>query len=114
MKYIIKILEYLSERDAVVMRACRLNSHKSIDEYPEKVFDCDSLNKLDTEHFIHSLIDRAESLINEQDEDQGVLSENVPIKPTGELDFEEIVGKVFQANTTWRRTRTLKMRRVEL
>ena len=39
MKYIIKILEYLSERDAVVMRACRLNSHKSIDEYPEKVFD---------------------------------------------------------------------------
>ena len=60
------------------------------------------------------MIDRAEGLINEQDEDQGVLSENVPIKPTGELDFEEIVGKVFQANTTWRRTRTLKMRRVEL
>ena len=55
-----------------------------------------------------------QNLINEQDEDQGVLSENVPIKPTGELDFEEIVGKVFQANTTWRRTRTLKMRRVEL
>ncbi len=114
MKYIIKIVEYLSERDAVVMRACRLNSHKPIDEYPEKVFDCDSLNKLDAEHFIHSLIDRAEDLINEQDEDQGVLIENTPTKPTGELDFDKMIGKVFQANTTWRRTRPLKMRRVEL
>ena len=37
MKVIIKILDYLSERDAVVMSAWRLNSHKSIDEYPEKV-----------------------------------------------------------------------------
>ena len=114
MKCIIKILEYLPERDAVVMRACRLNSHKPIDEYPEKIVGCSSLNKTDTEYFINSLIDKAEGLINEQDEQQGILSENVPIKPTGELDFEEIIGKVFQANTTWRRTRKLKMRRIEL
>ena len=45
MKCIIKILEYLPERDAVVMRACRLNSHKPIDEYPEKIVGCSSLNK---------------------------------------------------------------------
>ena len=49
MKVIIKILEYLSERDAVVFRTCRLNSHKPIDEYPEKVVDCFDLNKNDTE-----------------------------------------------------------------
>ena len=96
------------------MRACRLNSHKPIDEYPEKIVGCSSLNKTDTEYFINSLIDKAEGLINEQDQHQGILSENVPIKPTGELDFEEIIGKVFQANTTWRRTRKLKMRRIEL
>ena len=114
MKCIIKILRYLPHRDAVVMRACRLNSHKPIDEYPEKIVGCSSLNKTDTEYFINSLIDKAEGLINEQDEHQGILSENEPIKPTGELDFEEIIGKVFQANTTRRRTRKLKMRRIEL
>ena len=37
MKVIIKILEYLSERDAVVIRSCWLNSHKPIDNYPEIV-----------------------------------------------------------------------------
>ncbi len=114
MKYIIKILKYYPERDAVVIRSCRLNSHKPIDEYPEKVVGCSSLNKTDTEYFINSLIDKAEGLINEQDEDQGILSENVPIKPTGKLDFEEIVGKVFQANSTKRGIRKLKMRRIEL
>ncbi len=114
MKCIIKILEYLPERDAVKMRVCRLNSHKPIDEYPEKIVGCSSLNKTDTEYFINSLIDKAEGLINEQDEDQGILSENVPIKPTGELDFEKIIGKVFQANTTWRKSRPLKVRRIEL
>ena len=114
MKYIIKILEYLPERDAVVMRSCRLNSHKPIDEYPEKVIDCSSLNKTDTEYFINSLVDHAAGLIDEQDYDQGILDENLPIKPIGELDFEKIIGKVFQANTTWRKSRLLKVRRIEL
>ena len=115
MKVIIKILEYLSERDAVVFRTCRLNSHKPIDEYPEKVVDCFDLNKTDEEDFINSLVDKiSEGLINEQDYNQGILDENVPITPTGELDFENIIGKVFQARPTKRTTRRLKMRRIEL
>ena len=114
MKYIIKILEYLPERDAVIMRSCRLNSHKPIDEYPEKVIDCSSLNKTDTEYFINSLIDYAAGLIDEQDHDQGILDENLPIKPTGELDFEKIVGKLFEARPTTRNSRPLKVRRIEL
>ena len=37
MKVIIKIDEYLSERNSVVFKTCRLNSHKPIDEYEAKV-----------------------------------------------------------------------------
>ena len=115
MKVIIKILEYLSERDAVVFRTCRLNSHKPIDEYPEKVVDCFDLNKNDTEDFIQSLVHKISvHLIDEQDENEGVLDENIPIKPTGELDFEKIVGKVFEARPTTRKSRPLKVRRIEL
>ena len=115
MKVIIKILEYLSERDAVVIRSCRLNSHKPIDDYPEKVIDCFDLNKTDTEDFINSLVDKAsENRIREQDENEGILDENVPIKPTGELDFEKIVGKLFEARPTTRKSRPLKVRRIEL
>ena len=115
MKVIIKILEYLSERDAVVFRTCRLNSHKPIDEYPEKVVDCFDLNKNDTEDFIQSLVHKISAhLIEEQDENEGILEENTPIKPTGELDFDEIVGKVFEARPTTRKSRPLKVRRIEL
>ena len=115
MKVIIKILEYLSERDAVVVRTCRLNSHKSIDEYPEKVVDCFDLSKTDTEDFIQSLVHKISvHLIDEQDENEGILDENKPIKPTGELDFEKMVGKVFQVRHTTRIINHLKMRRVEL
>ena len=115
MKVIIKILDYLSERDAVVFRTCRLNSHKPIDEYPEKVVDCFDLNKNDTEDFIQSLVHKISvHLIDEQDENEGVLDENIPIKPTGELDFEKIVGKVFEARPTTRKSRPLKVRRIEL
>ena len=115
MKVIIKILEYLSERDAVVFRTCRLNSHKPIDEYPEKVVDCFDLNKNDTEDFIQSLVHKISvHLIDEQDENECVLDENIPIKPTGELDFEKIIGKVFKVRHTNRIINHLKMRRIEL
>jgi len=33
MKVIIKIDEYLQERNSVIFKTCRLNSHKSIDEF---------------------------------------------------------------------------------
>ena len=54
MKVIIKIDEYLSERNSVVFKTCRLNSHKPIDEYEAKVVDCHDLNMTDCETFIES------------------------------------------------------------
>ena len=92
-----------------------MNSHKPIDDYPEKVIDSFDLNKTDTEDFINSLVDKAsENRIREQDENEGILDENAPIKPTGELDFEKIVGKVFEARPSIRTFRPLKVRRIDL
>ena len=86
-----------------------------IDEYPEKVVDCFDLNKNDTEDFIQSLVHKISvHLIDEQDENEGIIDENTSIKPTGELDFEKIVGKVFEARPTTRNSRPLKVRRIEL
>ena len=62
-----------------------------------------------------SLVDKvSEGKIIQQDENEGILDENTPIKPTGELDFEKIIGKVFQVRHTTRRINHLKMRRIEL
>ena len=70
MKVIIKIDEYLPERNSVVFKTCRLNSHKSIDEFESKVVDCHDLNMTDCETFIESLINKVSNDRIEIQDDQ--------------------------------------------
>ena len=115
MKVIIKIDEYLPERNSVVFKTCRLNSHKSIDEFEAKVVDCHDLNMTDVETFIESLINKVSSdRIENQDENEGVLDSNTPVKISGELDFEKLIGVVVQGRLSNKINRRLKMRRIEL
>ena len=113
MKVIIKIDEYLPERNSVVFKTCRLNSHKSIDEFEAKVVDCHDLNMTDCETFIESLANKISHRIDTQDEKQGVSESNKPVEITGELDFEKLIGVVVQGRVS-NRTRLLKMRKVDL
>ena len=115
MKVIIKIDEYLQERNSVIFKTCRLNSHKSIDEFEAKVVDCHDLNMTDAETFIESLINKVSSdRIESQDENEGVLDSNTPVKISGELDFEKLIGVVVQGRLSNKINRRLKMRRIEL
>ena len=115
MKVIIKINEYLPERNSVVFKTCRLNSHKSIDEFEAKVIDCHDLNMTDAETFIESLINKVSSdRIESQDENEGVLDSNIPIEITGELDFQKLIGVVVQGRLSNKINRRLKMRRIVL
>ena len=113
MKVIIKIDEYLPERNSVVFKTCRLNSHKSIDEFESKVVDCHDLNMTDCETFIESLANKISHRIDTQDEKQGISESNKPVEITGELDFEKLIGVVVQSRVS-NRTRLLKMRKVDL
>ena len=99
MRVIIKIDEYLEDENYIVFRIARLNSHKKI---------------TDTESFIDSLIYKYKHLIQEQDENQELLKENIPVNVDEELDFNSIVGKVIEGRAFDRSTRMLKMRRILL
>ena len=59
MKGIFKIEEYLSERNSIVVKFCRLHSHKSIDEYSCKIVDCYDLDFHDYESFANSLMTKS-------------------------------------------------------
>ena len=113
MKVIIKIDEYLPERNSVVFKTCRLNSHKSIDEFESKVVDCHDLNMTDCETFIESLANKISHRIDTQDEKQGIYESNKPVEITGKLDFEKLIGVVVQGRVS-NGTRLLKMRKVDL
>ena len=114
MKVITKILEYLPDTQQIVIKICRLHSHKTIDEHRTFAIEIDDLDMLDTESFIDSLIHKVKHLIQEQDENQPILDDNTPIEVDGELDIHSLIGKVIEGRIYQRETRLLKMRRVEL
>ena len=114
MKVIIKIDEYLENENYIVFRIARLNSHKKINEHRTFSVDCSDLDTTDTESFIDSLIYKYKHLIQEQDENQELLKENIPVDVDEELDLKSIVGKVIEGRAFDRSTRMLKMKRIQL
>ena len=114
MKVIIKIDEYLENENYIVFRIARLNSHKKINEHRTFSVDCSDLDTTDTESFIDSLIYKYKHLIQEQDENQELLKENIPVDVDEELDLKSIVGKVIEGKVDDWRKKPLKMRKVEL
>ena len=114
MRVIIKIDEYLENENYIVFRIARLNSHKKINDHRTFSVDCSDLDVTDTESFIDSLIFKYKHLIQEQDENQELLKENIPVNVDEELDLKSIVGKVIEGRAFDRPTRMLKMRKIEL
>ena len=114
MKVIIKIEQYLPDTEQITFRICGLHSHKTINDYRDYAIEISDLDMLDNESFIDTLIYKVKHLIQEQDENQPVLDDNTPIEIDGELDIQNLVGKVIEGKIYHRETRLLKMRRVEL
>ena len=115
MKAIIKIDEYLSDRDSIVVKICNLHSQKPIDEYSAKIVDCDNLDTTDVEMFVDGLMKKSGARrIKTQEEKLPILKENMPEQVSGEVNIENLIGKVIEGKVDdWRR-KSLKMRKVEL
>ena len=115
MKSIIKIDEYLSDRNSIVVKICNLHSQKPIDEYFSKIVDCDDLDTTDVEIFVDDLMKKFGSgrVVN-QEEKLPILEQNIPEQVSGELDLQSLVGKVIEGKVDDWRKKPLKMRKVEL
>ena len=114
MKVIVKIEEYLPDTQQIVIKICRLHSHKPIDDHRTFAIEIYDLDMTDNESFIDSLVFKVKHLLQEQEENEPILDENTPIEIGGELDIENLLGKNIEGKIWYRGTRLLKMRRVEL
>jgi len=115
MKAIIKIDEYLSDRDSIVVKMCNLHSQKPIDEYSAKIVDCDDLDTTDVEIFVDGLMKKSGARrIKTQEEKLPILKENIPEQVSGEVNIENLIGKVIEGKVDDWRKKSLKMRKVEL
>ena len=114
MRVIVKIEEYLPDTQQIVMRICGLHSHKIIDEYRTYAIELSDLNMLDHESFMDSLINKVKHLIQQQDENEPILDGNIPFEIDGELDIQNLIGKVIEGKIYNGKSRLLKMRRIVL
>ena len=115
MKSIIKIDEYLSDRNSIVVKVCNLHSQIPIDDYTAKIVDCNDLDATDVEIFIDDLMKKSGGRrIKTQEENLPILKENVPEQVSGELDLQNLVGRVIEGKVDDWRKKPLKMRKIEL
>tara|TARA_B100000287_G_C20669408_1_gene792853 strand:+ start:2284 stop:2631 length:348 start_codon:yes stop_codon:yes gene_type:complete len=115
MKGIFKIEEYLPTTNQIVVKFSRLHSTKPIDEHRSIVIDCSRLDLYDCETFVESLMrSSGTSHIIKQEDKEPCLDENIPEIITGDLNIQDLVGKVIGCKTEDYRKAFLKMRRVEL
>ena len=113
MKVILKIDKYLPDKNSISVRITKLNSNKSINVTPAKMIDCSDLNLDDVESFIESLAIKIFHRIENQESLVPILDENQPVNVTGDLNINDLVGKVLQTRIS-NKLKTIKMRRIEL
>ena len=114
MKVIIKIEQYFPDTEQITFKICGLHSHKTINDYRDYAIEISDLDMTDTESFIDSLVFKVKHLLQEQDENEPILDENIPIEIVDDLDIENLLWKNIEGKIWHRGTRLLKMRRVYL
>ena len=113
MKAIFKIIEYLPERQQIVVRFARLRAPESIEKYRKVAIDLSHLDCYDSESFVKSLMRRfGNHMVKQQEEKEPVNNEVESI--SGKLNLEDLVGKTIECKIDNDRRERLKMRRVEL
>ena len=118
MKVIFKVNEYFPDTRQISLSMCKATSRKSIDEHKKTIVGLDSLGYYDSESFVKAIIDRSgNTRIKEDNDSETVLPENVSEVITGDLNMQDIVGKVIEGSIhEWygARVNLLKMNKVDL
>ena len=113
MKAIFKIIEYLPETEQIVVRFARLHAPELIEKYNKKAINLSHLDCYDSESFVKSLMRKVGNhMVKLQEEKEPIINEAETI--SGELNLEDLVGKIIECKVDDSRRATLKMRRVEL
>ena len=113
MKAIFKIIKYKPETQQIVVRFARLRAPESIEKYRKVAIDLSHLDCYDSESFVKSLMRKfGNNLVKQQEDNEPIINEAETI--SGELNFEDLVGKTIECKVENDRKQIIKMRRVEL
>tara|TARA_B100000424_G_scaffold243313_1_gene212816 strand:+ start:1188 stop:1532 length:345 start_codon:yes stop_codon:yes gene_type:complete len=114
MKAIFKITHYLKDENRIIVRVCYRGARKSIDDYPEVVIDLNKFETFDAELFSDSMYRNLTYKLERQEEKEPILESNIGEKIEGDLNIEDLVGKVINCGENYKKYRPLRMRKIEL
>jgi len=115
MKIIFKIIEYLPETEQVVVKFCRQNAPKSIDDYSAVAIDCKFIDNSDRVNLIESLFQLGLPTIENQENDEPTLDSNLAAETFFEKNYENFVGKVIALDTReLQRVKSKRMKKINI
>lgn len=95
MNFICKIIEHKSDEGLLIVKYCRQNSPKSIDDYPSYAINCNHLDFTSYETFVESLIKCGMGVIIDQIAEEPGLECNCEDTPSYSTDIEENLNKIL-------------------
>ena len=114
MKIILKVVEYLEDTQQIVVKFCRKNAPKSIDNYLGGAIEIDRLEtSYDSQCLVESIMKIGYKEILKQEEDEIPLTDNANTATIEGTDLRDYVGKVFECDSDMMKDRvTRRMKKI--
>jgi hypothetical protein len=94
MKLIFKISKYLPDTKQIVLKCCRQNAPKPIDEYKEFSLDIQNIDFTNSDNFKYSVVSNLVTIIKNQIEEEEVLPENQMEEELHSENLDDYIGKI--------------------
>lgn len=117
MKGIFKINEYLKDTKQILVKFCKFDSNKLIDNYSSVAVDIDKLDTYNLDFFIKSLARIGTSVIEDQEKNQIGINEIENIDNDNldkKLNIDDLIEKNIEFKLENYKFSILKMKRIEL
>lgn len=99
MNLIFKIIEYLPDTEQIIVKFCRQNAPKPIDEYYPVAINCKDLDFSEYEKFVVSIMNYGIGISMNQEKEEDTLPQNKVTQETFIASVEENLNKVICMDT---------------
>jgi hypothetical protein len=114
MNLIFKIIEHLEETEQIIVKFCRQNSPKSIDNYIPVAIDCCNIDMTDYNQFVLSIMRYGVNVILKQEADEPTLEENQPSEIIEEANIETHLNRIISLPSNQLIATTHNMNKIKL
>lgn len=114
MNLIFKIVDYLPETDQIIVKFCRQNAPKPIDDYPAGAIDGYQIDYSDYNQFVASIMRVGVDVILRQEAEELTLPQNVSSEIIETTDIEQQLNRVISLNSRELIATTYRMNKIKL